>query len=116
MIEPLNYCSILSYSLTIMAGADYSIDIQILDDDDNVVDMSGWAINATARQFPEDSIGEDFICISDHDGVHLYMTPSMTGRLPFLNGVYDVFATDPSNNIRVKLAEGQVYIRRRSTR
>ena len=98
------------YDITVYAGANYTLDMAYIDDDENPIDMSGWYVEATLREFAECADGIDFFCISDSDGVHIFLTSEQTGELGYSLGEYDVFITDPDNTTRVKLIKGKARI------
>ena len=99
-----------SFDMTIYAGADYHLDVVYSEDDIHPVDMSGWSVEATLRKFAEHNRGTEFRCSADANGIHLHMTADQTAAQDFIYGVYDVFVTDPDNNLRVKFIEGRAYV------
>ena len=105
-----------SFDMTIIAGADYHLDIAYSEDDIHTEDMTGWAVESTLRKFAERNIGIDFRCAADTDGIHLHLTAAQTAAIDFIYGVYDVFVMDPDNNLRVKYIEGRAYVEKNITR
>ncbi len=104
------------YNITINAGEDYYLDFAYTDDNEVPVSMSGWTVESTLREFAQSYDGVDFYCKSDNKGVHLFLSHKQTGLIGYTHGKYDVFVTDPDNNIRVKLVSGEALIIPRSTR
>lgn len=104
------------YNITINSGEDYYIDFSYTDDNETPVSMRGWLVESQLREFAESHDGTDFYCTSDETGVHLFLSHTQTGALGYTHGKYDVFITDPDNNIRVKLVSGEALIMPRSTR
>lgn len=104
------------YNITIYKGRNYSLHCKYVDDDDTPVDMSGWLVESTIREFAECNDGVDFYCVSDAEGVHIYLSAVQTEGLGFRSGEYDIFVTDPDNNLRVKLVRGRVNVMPMGTR
>ena len=98
------------YNITIYQGASYMLDLAYEEDDSTPIDMSGWLVEATVREFAECTDGTDFLCIADASGVHIVLTPAQTKALGYQSGEYDIFITDPDNNVRVKMVSGRANI------
>jgi hypothetical protein len=107
---------IILYNITICQGEDYQLDINIEDEEDGPVSMSGWLVEATMREYAESEKGIDFYTISNGSGIHLYLSHKQTADIGYNHGRYDVFVTTPDGADRVKLISGQAEIIQQSTR
>lgn len=106
----------LIYNITIFAGTDYVCDMSYTNDAEEPVDLTGWTVEATLREFPEATDGIDFLTTADAEGVHLALTASQTRDIGFSLGVYDIFVVSPDHNLRVKLIRGRAEIYAQGTR
>lgn len=106
----------IRFDITIDCGADYETDFQFTEDDENtLIDMTGWSVEAQLREFPESRDCLDFTCSADTDGFHISMSGTDTAQIGYTLGFYDVFITDPYGN-RTKLVKGRAFITPRTTR
>ncbi len=104
------------FNITIDAGEDYILEIEYEDNDNNVIDMRGWYVEAQLREFAEDCEAIDFVGIAGVSGVQLQLSHEQTEMIGYSHGKWDVFIIDPDHNTRVQMARGDAYIRRGSVR
>ena len=96
--------------LTLKRGADYAADIVIAEDNETPIDLTGYTAEAQIREFPESPDKEDFTCSVDSAGIHLSMAKETIDHIGYTQGRYDLFLTDPDNEIRTKLLQGNIFI------
>ena len=104
------------HDIKIKQGGDYSIDFIYTDDDENPIDLTNWTIFSHIRQTPQSYDYFPFTCSADENGIHLSLSKELTDEITFSKGFYDVFITDPNNEKRTPLIQGEVTIIPRSTR
>ncbi len=97
------------HDIEIKRGTDYNLDIQMVDDNNNPVDVSGFEWKAQLRERPETGLHYVFSIstIPEEGKVTLSMPHDVTDQIMFHNGVYDLFYTS-DNSLRECLLQGKV--------
>lgn len=103
-------------NLTIDQGTDYSTTITLTDEEDNVVNLTGYTANAQLRKTYSSSNSVTFTtAISDIQGlVTLSLTDTQTANITPGRYVYDVLLT--VNSTTTRIVEGIVTVTPRVTR
>lgn len=99
-------------NITIEAGADFNdLSFTILDEDENVIDLTGATVRSHLREFPESNEYLPFTCEHNGEGgkVTLYMSAEDTAKIGYTKGVYDVFI-QYANDAVEKILQGDVYV------
>lgn len=104
-------------NLFIDQGTDYSTSINLTDDDDNIVSLTGYTAQGQIRKTYSSSTSVSFtVSITAATGiVTLQLTAVQTANIVAGRYVYDVFVTD-SGNTTSRILEGIVTITPRVTR
>ena len=87
--------SIPSVEITIKTGARKRLFVSYEDDNGDPISMVGCTARATLRDFADESVGYDFICECDEDGITMVMPAVVTSELTFAAGVWDLFLDLP---------------------
>ena len=98
-------------------GTDYSTSINLTDDNDDVVDLTGYTVAGQIRKTYSSSNSVSFgTYIEASNGVvGLRLTDTQTASLPAGRYVYDVFLTSAAN-VQSRIVEGIVTVTPRVTR
>ena len=106
-----------SYNWEIKQGEDTTFSAQLLDDNDQPIDLTGYAFNAQLREYPESAyaVTFDISTIQAEGKFSLHLSAITTRNIYFDRGVYDVFVLDPSGN-RTCILQGEVKIHKQVTR
>jgi hypothetical protein len=104
-------------NLFIDQGTDYSTSINLTDDNDNVIDLTGYTANAQIRKTYSSSNAVSFgIDIQEANGVLvLSLTHAQTANMTPGRFVYDVVVTDIAN-VTSRVVEGIVTLTPRVTK
>ena len=104
-------------NLFIDQGTDYSTSINLTDDDDNIVSLTGYTAQGQIRKTYSSSTSVSFtVSITAATGiVTLQLTAVQTANIVAGRYVYDVFVTD-SGNTTSRILEGIVTLTPRVTR
>lgn len=104
-------------NLFIDQGADYSTSVNLMDDNDNVIDLTGYTANAQIRKTYSSSNAVNFgITIEAANGVLvLSLTHAQTANMTPGRFVYDVIVTDVAN-VASRVVEGIVTLTPRVTK
>ena len=99
------------YPITIKRGADFNLELQLLDESDKPVDLSNYAWRAQLRERPEAELFYDFTIstIPSLGKVSLFMPYALTDQIMFSNGVYDLYYVGLGNQVEC-LMHGSVSI------
>jgi hypothetical protein len=94
-------------NIVIDQGAAFSAEINVTDDNDDIVDLSGYTANAQMKKWYTSSNSVTFsTAISAEEGlVTISLTTAQTGDIEFGRYVYDVIIHD-ANNVSTKIVEG----------
>ena len=94
-------------NIVIDQGAAFSAEINVTDDNDDIVDLSGYTANAQMKKWYTSSNSVTFsTAISTEEGlVTISLTTAQTGDIEFGRYVYDVVIHD-ANNVSTKIVEG----------
>ena len=98
------------YNITIFSGADYQLDLTLREDDDTIIDLSNLTLDAQLREFPEAHDYFDFTVSKDNNVFTLSLDKETTQNLPYTQGVYDIFITNTTTEIRSPLLSGKAII------
>lgn len=88
------------YDITILKGADFPLELQILDDAEDPVDLTGWSVAAVVRE-RNARTAEEIIdlapAITDAaDGmISIFIDSEDTGDITHRRGYWDLRLTDP---------------------
>lgn len=98
-------------------GTDFYTAINLTDDDDNVIDLTGYTANGQIRKTYTSSNSVTFgISLQQSNGiVELSLTKTQTANIVAGRYVYDVFMTN-SSNVASRIVEGIVTVTPRVTR
>lgn len=104
-------------NIVVDQGVDYSTDINLTDDDEQVIDLTGYTANSQIRKTFTSSNSVSFsTSTSGTTGVvTLSLTANQTGSLTAGRYVYDVFLTNGSG-VKSRIVEGIVTVTPRVTR
>ena len=104
-------------NLIVDQGTDYTTTINLTDDNDNVVDLTGYTGVGQMRKTYTSSNSVSFnITLESANGVVvLSLTDTQTANIVAGRYVYDVFVTSPAN-ITSRIVEGIVTVTPRATR
>lgn len=110
-------------NLEIIIGDTFSKSLTIKDSSDNPFDLTGYSFKAQIRKCKNSSsVILEFISpttinitLASIGQIILTASAASTGALAEQNGVYDLYWTDPSGNVRTIL-EGSVQIIERVTK
>ena len=94
---------------------DITDEVMFLLDDGQII-VGSWVLEAQLREYPEAHDHFDFDISVDTDGYKLALSHEITERIPWTQGVYDVFITNADTGVKSKLLYGNAKIIRRSTR
>ena len=85
----------MSFDIYIDCGADFVLTLTLRDEDGNLVDLTGATVSAQMRENPEANDHFDFTVTHNDDGgkILMRMPPETTEKIPFTEGVYDLFLT-----------------------
>jgi len=99
------------FDIIIHANADYIMTLTVTDSDGNIMNLTGYTITAQLREFPEAHDYFEFTTTHNGSGgqILMVMPHERTEKIPFTQGVYDVFAEDGNNTIE-KYMYGDVVI------
>lgn len=105
-MEPKNY------TVKIKRGADYNLELQMVDDNDNPIDLSNYTWKGQIRQRPEMSLAYDFVisAVPALGRISLFMPASLTKDIMFSDGKYDLFYTNTISGQIECLIHGDVDI------
>jgi hypothetical protein len=103
-------------NLTIDQGTDYSTTITLTDEEDGVVNLTGYTANAQLRKTYSSSNSVTFTtAVSDIQGlVTLSLTDTQTANITPGRYVYDVILT--TGSVTTRIVEGIVTVTPRVTR
>lgn len=98
-------------------GTDFYTAVNLTDDDENVIDLSGYTANGQIRKTYTSSNAVSFgINLQSSNGiVELSLTKAQTANIASGRYVYDVFLTN-SSNVTSRIVEGIVTVTPRVTR
>ena len=98
-------------------GADFSTTVTVTDDDDAIVDLTGYTASAKMRKYFTSSNSFAFTTNihSTNGQVVLTMNSSTTGNISSGRYVYDAEVAD-ANNFVIRIIEGIVTVRPQATR
>lgn len=104
-------------NLIVDQGTDYTTSINLTDDNDNVVDLTGYTGVGQMRKTYTSSNAVSFsITLESANGVVVMsLTDTQTAAITAGRYVYDVFVTSPAN-ITSRIVEGIVTVTPRATR
>ena len=104
-------------NIVVDQGVDYSTDINLTDDDEQAIDLTGYTANSQIRKTFTSSNSVSFsTSVSGTTGVvTLSLTANQTGSLTSGRYVYDVFLTNGSG-VKSRIVEGIVTVTPRVTR
>ena len=100
------------YNIEMKRGADYNLEIQMMDDNNNPFDLSNYEWKAQMREKPESALAYDFAIstVPTQGKVSLYIPASMTADMMFSDGIYDLFYTNTISGQTECLIQGKVII------
>ncbi len=99
-------------------GADFSTTLNITDDDDVGIDITGWTFEGKARKEYTSTVFVTLgvaIANATLGSVTLSASRVVTGAMVPLRYVYDVEAIDTSNNLH-RIIEGQIQLNPQATK
>ena len=101
-----------NYTIEIKRGADYNLEFQQLDDNDNPIDLTNYTWKGQIRERPESTLAYDFAIttVPALGMVSLYIPASMTADMMFSDGIYDLFYTNTISGQTECLIQGKVII------
>ena len=101
-----------NYTIEIKRGADYNLELQLKDDNDNPIDLSNYTWKGQIRERPESTLAYDFeiTTVPALGMVSLYIPASMTADIMFSDGKYDLFYTNTISGQIECLIHGDVDI------
>lgn len=104
-------------NLIVDQGTDYSTTVNLTDDNDNIVDLTGYTAAGQIRKTYTSSNAVNFgIVLESSNGVvRMSLTDTQTAAMAAGRYVYDVFVTNAANTTS-RIVEGIVTITPRSTR
>jgi len=105
-------------NLIIDQGSSYSTTVNVTDDDDNSVDLTGYTGAAQMRKHYSSTTSYAFtVSINSGQGtVALSMNAATTNTIPYGRYVYDCELTETSSGTKSRLIEGIVTISPQVTR
>lgn len=100
------------YTMKIKQGADFNLEMQMLDDNDNPIDLSNYTWKGQIRERPESGLAYDFTIytVPSQGRVSLYMPAELTEKMMIHDGKYDLFYTDTITGQRECLIHGDVDV------
>lgn len=103
-------------NIVIDQGVDYSTNVTLTDEDENVIDLTGYTANSQIRKTFTSSNAVTFsTSISPASGiVTLSLTANQTSNIASGRYVYDVFLTNGSG-VKSRIVEGIVTVTPRVT-
>lgn len=104
------------YNIEMKRGADYNLEIQMMDDNNNPFDLSNYEWKAQMREKPESALAYDFAIstVPTQGKVSLFMPYDLTDKIMFSDGVWDIYYTIGEEQ-RESLLEGKVSVTWRAT-
>ena len=102
--------NVIEHDIEIDCGADYQMDLEFRNDNDDLISMTGWTVEAQLRDFAQAAEAIDFTCTANSSGITLTLPHTKTSGIGYIRGNYDVFLTDPDNSCRSKLMQGTAVI------
>lgn len=96
------------YNLQLDQGADFSIDLDLLDDSNNVFVLTSYNANASFRKYYGFANVWNLTCNIDANAgiLTLSLTANQTANILAGRYVYDVKLTDTTSNTVMRLIEG----------
>jgi hypothetical protein len=106
----------LRYPLIIDQGADYTLSIPVLDDDNSPQTITGWGVAGQIRaRHDSTAVLHELDLDPNNAMVILHIPGSASETWTFLSARYDVELTSPSGSV-TRLIEGPVVVRPNVTR
>jgi hypothetical protein len=104
-------------NLIVDQGTDYTTSINLTDDNDNVIDLTGYTAAGQLRKTYTSSNAVSFgLELESANGVvKLSLTETQTANIVAGRYVYDVFVTSPAS-VTSRIVEGIVTVTPRATR
>lgn len=100
------------YDINIEKGTDFSLSFAILDNEGALVDLTGAAVTAQLREYPEGSEAIDFTC--SHSGqagmVTIALAHETTAGIGYAYGRYDVIIEYPNDGPTENVLHGKAFI------
>ena len=105
------------YMLKIKRGADFNLELQMLDDNNNPVDLTNYTWKAQIRERPESihAIDITITTVPAQGKVSLYLPSTATREIMFADGIYDLFYTNTVSGQIECLIHGDVDITWKAT-
>ncbi len=99
------------YNIEMKRGADFNLELRMLDDNDAPIDLSNYSWRSQMRERPESELSYDFVINTTPSKgiVTMSMAYGVTEQIMFSNGVYDLYYVGLGNQVEC-LMHGSVSI------
>lgn len=97
--------------LSMDAGATFHTEIELVNDDDEPMDLTGYTVTAAMRKSATASVAHRFLATHDAAGGKIFLDMSADTTLTIVPGryLYDAFIVAPTGQV-TKIVEGVVTV------